>query len=500
MMRFSQRRTVLALAIGGLVFTSVACDSMESDSGKADRRVAETIKEGMASRQIPSAQSLAKSVSELTKAAAESGASATTKIEAKSLLAQAELESGDRLVRDLDRVEPAISRALWDIGQIAGRIQSLNDSTKAMASATPDATLKAIADKRAEMAAAGEAATKAAADIQANIDKVKAQVTTLTQQKDAAIGEADAAQDKATKANDNKGRVTLAEQAGESRRKGANLGHDIDKESAALLPLERDLLVEQTKKKTAEDAVAALDASKQMTDAAWQSTQAQIQAQRGLASKLGEELTAKAAELDKLSKDAAGLRAQAVTKFENAGKQAAGAGNEAKTLTGELGQWGNNEKFSTSAEKKAWEQLRNIYHPNLFKQMEADAQSALGNLYSRQAELQQAKAKVVAAVGKTLADAGLTVPPALAAADDGKAVEAANKAYAEAASKYQDSVSGVPKDAQQAARISAMFSMYGQYLNGDKAKLGEAKKARDEAFSDSKDDPFLRMLPADLRG
>src|SRR4051812_13108604 len=161
MKRFSKRHSILALALGSLVLTSVVgCDSMESDASKADRKVQKSVMESAEKRRTPTTQNLAAAMKDLDTAAKETGASLTGKIQAKSMLAQAEFEAGDRTLRELNSLDPAISRALWDIGQIAAQVQRVNDAAKALAATNPQATLKMIADKKAEMTTAGAAAAK----------------------------------------------------------------------------------------------------------------------------------------------------------------------------------------------------------------------------------------------------------------------------------------------------------------------------------------------------
>jgi hypothetical protein len=501
MKRLSKRRSILALAIGGLVFTSVACDTMESDAAKADRRVQKSVETSMEKRQVPTTQSLSAATAELEKAAKESSASLTSKIQAKSMLAEAEFEAGDRDARELAKLDPAIERAMWDIGQTAAQIQSLNDSAKALQANDPQTTLKAIADQRAKMVSVSEEAAKKAGELQGAIDKIKGEVATLTQQKDAAMTEAESNSDKASKAND-KEASSLLESANESRRKGNNLGHEIDFKSAALMPLEKDLAAEQAKKANADQAVAALDDQKKTVEAQWQKVQSQGQELSAAAAKLGTELAAHAKTLDDLTKQAATLRAQAAKHFETAASQNASAANDARALGGELMQWSNKEGFGQSPQRKAWDQLRNVYHLNVFKLLQAEALNALGNLHGNQAAMEEARANLAAGIAKTLQEAKVNAPASLTAPKDTKATEASNKAFGEAAQVFMDvySVAGTPKDAQQAAKISRIFSFYGQYLNGDKAKLGDAKAAYKEAFSDSKDDPLIPLMPAEVRG
>jgi hypothetical protein len=458
MKRFPVRRSVLTLAFAGLVFTSFACDTMESDERRADKRIGESIKNSTVDRQIPTTQSLSKAITALNTAASDASASALGKIRAKSQLAETEFEAGDRTLRDLDKAEPAVSRALWQIGLTAAQIQAINGTATALAIGNPDATLKAIAEKRTQMVSAGEVASKAAADLQSQIDKVKGQVNTLTQQKDAAMAEADAASDKASKANP-KEASALLDAAGEGRRKGGNLGHEIDRQSAALLPLERDLAVEQLKKKNADEAVAMLDDNKKTVETMWQTVQTNIAEHKAAAAKLGEQLAAQAKTLDELTKQAEDLRAKAVDQFTKSAGHYAGASNDAKALAGQLGTWSN--KFSTAPEKKAWDQLKAIYNMNIFKLGEAEAQSALASVYNRQASMFDAREKLAAAIAPTLTAAGIAMPASLAdaAQQKQKAQAAAADAYDKAAQRLADAKKGggTPKDIQAAASAEAQF-------------------------------------------
>ncbi|HEY7119399.1 MAG TPA: hypothetical protein VH475_22600, partial [Tepidisphaeraceae bacterium] len=189
-----RRRAVLTLAISGLAFTlaGILAGCGDGDQRAADKRISKSVNEAIESRRNPTTQNVNAAVTELTKAAGEAGASLVGKIEAKSNLAQAEMEAGDRIVRDIDRLDPQINQASWEISQTAGQLQRLSDSATASESSNPQAVLKAIGDNRAQMVAAGEAASKKVAELQSQIDQIKGQVTTMTQQKDAAAQQADA--------------------------------------------------------------------------------------------------------------------------------------------------------------------------------------------------------------------------------------------------------------------------------------------------------------------
>jgi hypothetical protein len=498
---FSKLSAVVTLAVGGLVFTSIACKDMESAQRKGDREVAAAIESSAKSRQNPTTQNWNAAVADLNKAVGFSNASPAEKIRASSLLAEAEYEAGDQYIRDLNHLDPQIAAAMWDISKTAAQIQGVNDTVKALTATDPAATLKAIETKRAENVAAGAAAAQKASDLQSKIAAVKAEVDKLIQQKDAAIAEADATSEKASKASLKEADAML-DSVTESRRKAGNLGHQIDKVSGALMPLERDLATEEGKKKAADDAVAALDTSNKVVENNWSTVQSQIQAQKAQASQLGEELASQAKTLDDLNKQAATLRSKALDQFGKSAKHYAAAANEAKTLGTQLDTWSHSEKFGQSSEVKAWTALRAAYNLNGFKLLEAEANNAQGNIHSDTAAQMVEQQKLVTGISKSLQEAGITVPATLTAGDAKTELDAAGKAYAEAADKFDGvyKVGTNPKDMKEAAQYSRIFTLYSQYLNGDAAKLGEAKTAFKEAFEGRKDDPAMRAFPADLRG
>jgi colicin import membrane protein len=427
-------------------------------------------------------------------------ASPAEKIRANSLLAEAEYEVGDRIMRDVHRVEPQISAALWDVAQTAQQIQSVNDMVKALSATDPAEQLKAIEAKRAEQVAAGTAASQKAGEFQTKLQAVNSQIDQLVKQKDAMIAQADAAADKASKLS-LKEADKLQDTVIESRRKAGNLGHEIDKVSGALMPLEKDLAAEQAKKKSADEAVAAMDASKTAVEANWAKVQSQIQEQKAQAAKLGEELSANAKKLADLNQQADALRAKALEQYKKSADHYAAASNEAKTLSLMLEKWSRSEKFSHSAEAAAWKDLREVYNLNGFKLLEAQANNAQGSVHSAAAAQASEQAKLVAGISKTLSEAGITVPAGLGAGENQKKeVDAAAKAYTDAYQKFSDVAAVSTKDMKEAAELSRVFSLYGQYLNGDASKLGEAKKAFSEAFEGRKDDPAMRIFPAELRG
>lgn len=498
---FSKLSAVVTLALGGLVFTSVACDDMQSAERKDDLKVREAIDSSAKSRQTATTKNWDEAVKDLNTAVSFKAASPAEKIRASSLLAEAEFEAGDRFLRDAHKIEPKVSAALWDIAQTAAQIQGVNTSVKALQASDPAAQLTAIDAKRAEGVAAAAAAAQKAGEFQTKLQAVKSQIDGLIKQKDAAIAEADAAADKASKAS-LKEADALQDTVIESRRKAGNLGHEIDKVSGGLMPLERDMAAEEEKKKSADEAVAVMDASKKAVETNWTTVQGQIQSLKGEASKLGETLSSQSKTLEDLNKEVAGLRAKALEQFKKSATHYAAASNEAKTLAGTLDKWSANEKFRQSPEMTAWKDLRAVYNLNGFKLLEAQAENAQGNIHSAAAAQMGEQARVVASITKPLTDAGITMPASLKGDDVKAEVDEASKAFADAAKNFDDvaQFGPNPKDLKDSARLARVFSLYGQYLNGDASKLKDAKEEMGKAFEGRKDDPAMRIFPADLRG
>lgn len=531
----SNRRSILSLAVAGLLFTSVACDNFESEQRKSNRVVNEAVKNAveqrrkaadqqtqidekviagdntdqikasLEARNKASAAARDQAIKELQRAVGETGAALPNKIEARSLLAQQELESGNALARELSLLAPQIDRSLWEVRQTAAQIEAITKGIESLNASNPKPNLDTIAAKRGEVAAQSDAAAKAAADLQSKIDAIKTQIKTLTDQKTAAQQQADADAEKASKLS-GKEAVALLNTVTENRRKASNLGHDMDRATAALLPLERDLAVEQGKKTNADAAIAALDESKKTIEANWQAIQTQLGEQKNLQAKLNDELGKKAVELEGHLKQAADLRAKAIKQYEDAAKHYGAAATDATALGKTLAQWEKKEGFTNVPERAAWKRLRELYNFNAFWLFEGQARAAIGDVNSTAASQLGARQQVATATNDILQKAGLTVPASLSAsmeAEQQKALKDATEAYTEASKRFESvyGFAGNPKFMQDAAHIARMFSLYSQYLNGDKDKLNEARKEFQATYGGAETkDPIIKTFPADLQG
>src|SRR5688500_16560835 len=113
----SKPRSILSLAVTGLLFTSIACN--DSDERQVDRQVEEMMQASEKNRRNPTTQNLNNALNDLTKAAGQTGASLATKVKAKSTLALAEFDAGQRAARELAALRPQINRVMWDLSRTA---------------------------------------------------------------------------------------------------------------------------------------------------------------------------------------------------------------------------------------------------------------------------------------------------------------------------------------------------------------------------------------------
>jgi hypothetical protein len=486
---------ILSLAVCGLVFTGAGCDQFKSSQEKANDRVAEASK-AAAAKKTPTTQGYDTAITELGKAVGEQAASDATKIQARALLAQTEFEAGQHFARELHRIEPEITRALWDISQLTGQIAAMNVTGQAMLGSNPKTPLETVAAKQQEMQNTATAAAEKVKALQGQIAKIEGEIKTLTDQKNQVQAQADA---EATKAGNTpeKEAAPLKIQAIESKRKADNLGHQIVKLQDSLTPLQRDLAVEQTLQKNAQDAVAALEQRKQMFEGNWTTVQEQVGKQKELSSKRAAELAEMARKLNALAKQAAEVRSRAVDQLTKSADHYADASRIAGQLATTLR--GLRSKQVGAPEIKAWDGLMALYDLNTFKLLEGQVRNSLGNVHASHAKLAASRKALAAEAAKALQGAGAAVPPELAGTADqdlAASSKAADDAF-KAAATLMDNVASVGRqEVKPAGQLGQLFAAYGQYLaSGKPEDLTLAKSQYDKL----KEDPAVAHLPEGMR-
>lgn len=562
------RHVVLALGLSSLLVCSLACDGFESDQRKSDRKViqalqdAEKLRDGTDDKHktpeekkaeadlrrlkgTPSSPEAVKAAQALydarrigaakrnqdaaklllTTVNAEKGASGVRKIQAASRLGLTEYQIATDLARQVGELESPISRSSWEIAQAAAQIKSLSDAIAAAERTNPDPTLKAIETQRTQAQGEAKAAADKAAQLEAQIKQVNDQADAMAKQKDALVAQADADAEKASRLQGAEA-AKIQDGVTEARRKAANLGHDIDKLKATLLPLERDLAAEKAKEKTANAAVAALNEDEKLAKANWEAVQKRIAGAadeklvgyKPQIAELGKSISdTLAPALDADVKKADALRKDALEHYGAAVRQYAAAAAEATKLQAELKKWSSDEAYRTAPEAKAWKALIDLYNPNYFKTLQARAQHDMATLQAAHAEQLRNRQALVhgkdgataqdwPSVAKILQGAGLTVPPALSAdlkADVDAVAKASDDNYKKSAEMFQAvyEASSAYKALQNAAGVSQMFSAYGDYqLTGDSKQLDAAQAKFKDLFGERKNDPLLAGFPEKLRG
>ena len=486
---------ILCLAVSGLIFTGTACDQFKSDAQKANDRIAQAGK-AAAKAKAPTTQGYTNAINELNKAVNENTASDAAKIQARALLAQTEYEAGQHFIRELSRIEPQVTRALWDISQLSGQIAAMNVTGQAMLNGDPKTALGTVSTKQQEMQTAASQAGEQIKTIQGQIAQIEGQIKTLTDQKNKVQAQADQEFEKARNMGEKEGIPTYL-QAIENKRKADNLGHQIVKLTDSLIPLQRDLAVQQILQKNAQDTIAALDQRKQMFEGNWSTVQEQVGKQKEFSKQLGEQLTKRAADLDALAKQAADVRARAVDQLTKSathyGDAARIAGQLATTLKG------LKSTQSEAPEAKAWDGLLQLYDLNTFKLLEGQVRNTLGNVHASHAKIAASRKALAAEAAAVLQTAGVAAPPALAGTTDqdlAAATKGADEAFKAAATLMENVASVGRPEAKPAGQIGQLFAAYGQYLNtGQASDLTLAK----DYYNKLKEDPSIALLPEGMR-
>ncbi|HSI35775.1 MAG TPA: hypothetical protein VK986_19490 [Tepidisphaeraceae bacterium] len=524
----SPLRPLAHAALAGLLLTAgLGCEGFESDTQKADKKVRAAATQTAANLRRATEANLQGAVKDLNAALKEKDADEARRIQARSLLAQSEFELGDRAAIDLIGLESLIAGKIWEVGQAGDRVQAINLEVDALNLAKPDETLAAIAKQRADLAAAADAAAKKAGELQSQIEKAKGEIAELAKQQAALRAQADADRTRAATLK-GKEQADVLDAVTEAVRKAENLGHEIFKRAGALtplpdstsdtpwadpknkplLPLERDMAVENQKKASAEQAIAGLAATEKTVNDEWANVQAKVAERQQAAKDTGAQLAAKADELAKLEADAAALRDTALKHYKNAETAWATTVTEAKKLGERMQKWSADQSYARLPESGAWKQLGEVYNNHYFRLLQGRALDRQGTRKAALAVLTDAKAQTAARVAPILTKASVPAPATLNVPPGDPEKTAAKASFDAALVLYKDVFDlGVnPAALKDAALLSNMFTLYAEYqLTQDAAKLQAAKSAMTEFFTpdriekDPKLAAFKNQLPADLR-
>jgi hypothetical protein len=513
----------MAAAAGGLILPLAGgCD----DSHTADKRVREALAEA---RLAHFAGDEEKAQSKLTEAASEANAAAATKAHAKSVLAQAELDSALARISNpdtgIDAANRQISGLLWDIGRLGHQIRTTNNLAMMYRQYEPKEARTSIQAKLAEANGSAEkpnwidgkpaipslaVAQQKVAQLQGEVQKQQGVIQQLQAAKAQKQQQAEQASRQAEATPGKQGLETFKIASG-LRKEVADLQNQIEVAQAKLAPMQQDLALAQAEQTAVAGAIDQFQRKGQQIDEGWKSVEQQILAQNQLATailsgagpagssaKSSDTIAKRAAELSKLITDTKEKEKSIEEQLTTAATHFEEAENAAKTLKQESGQ-SVSQLPRDNPMRKAIDTLVEVYDPNIFRLGQANAKLALANFLASRAQTLEERSKVIDELQQILKEAGLALPKELADPNVAKEAKdtaaAADKAYDEASAVFTDvaEASTLNEAEKTGGKAGRVYSLYGRALLGrttGDAKaaqyLTDAKGARDQILQEAK--------------
>ena len=520
----------LTLATAGMALPFAAAGGCD-DAHKADKRVLQTIQEARIAER-------GKAKDLLTQAAGEANAAAATKAYAKSMLAQAELDSAVARIGDpqdgIDAAHREIARVLWEVDHLGQHIQTTNMLATNYGKFEPKEARAAVA---AQIAAANGSGDKpnwigdgpngvpTLASITQQVNQLQEQVTKqqamIQQLQGARQQKAREAEQAMRQAQSTTGPQALQvfKVAANLRKDAADLANQIDVAQAKLAPVQQDLAQAQARQAAVAAAVDQLQKQQAQLEEGWKAVQGQVLREQQLAqsilnggnpeAKTVQSIKDKAAKLadllkktDEAEKQAEELLTSAASHFEEAATAARQLAMDSKTATATL------ERDNPM--KKSLDTLTTVYDPNVFMLGQANAKLTLASLLTTRAQTASERLKVAAKLGPIVKEARLSLPPGL---EEGGLDALAKKAATDADTNYDEAmktfldVSAAANigDAEKGGgRAGHVYALYGRALLGRgtgnaaaaQQHLNDAKAARDQILQENK--AGLPVLPAEL--
>ena len=486
------------VAVAALSAVLAGCDAqkLESSAQQADRQVQKTLRDAYAERssQKPEAQKTATDF--LKEAAANKDASNVDQALAQGMLADAEMAAAIHQLMVVNAEQVQISRLLDQMGQICIQAGNSAQAAKVLRQGNDPGVdpAKSVVDGIEQQQKALQAKVE---EKKAEVHKLSVDIQRRQQQIDGFQHDQkialDAQRSLEEQARQAKGEQALAfyAKANEARVRVGTAAADIEASSAELLPVQ-----EAMSRATAVQAVFAAGIEeyknqlKLMQDQ-WQELQTQqIAACDAQAKAQAQSLTAatlaegERKSLADMFQDVQAKRHAAITTLESAKSHYQQATASANKVYGELNAKIQAPGMQQSEARKTWTALRDTINQSAYREMEGNALTWMGNVYTTQAlELRQRQR--LAGLAKTaLGQMDMEVPGPLAAGSMQQDLEATlkdgNTAYAEAI-KTLDQIPGAPSTTpaiKSGGLFTKAMSLFGQYiLNSDPSYYNLAKVA-----------------------
>ncbi len=500
------------------------CEKLEGDSARAGKKAEAALSQAVRQSDKPQA---ARSALEL--AAGETAAPAEVRVRAKSGLAADEQRQGERLMAQADRAQVELNGWLWQIDQIGARIAANNQAIADFKLLEPKQLLadaqsrvdaaQGSADKPTWMGegsgaiASADALAKQVANLQSQIDKINEQIKQVSAQRAELVKQADEASRQSDLAKDQKS-VDLYTQASNQRKQAADLAVQVAGLNAQLVPLQQDLAVAQGQSKQLAEAIGQLKGQAAEATKGWEAVSKLIEARQAANKALleganGEKgINGLAADVAKLAEQIKADRDKAQQALSNARQHYADAKTAADTLKTELNTRMNQPSFTDDPRVAAWKKYLEVFNPQEYQFSMATVDRSMGMMFSNQAMGLTARIRLAKGLGKTLGEAGLTMPKELEAADlsaarDSAAGEA-DKHFASAEDLYKSiaqmaGTNTARKNAAIGAHILTNYA-WGQLkmAMGDPGAGEKLNDAKTEATSAIIEGVMLPTLPAGM--
>lgn len=501
------KRSLILLSLASSAFVA-GCDDQS-----ADRQAQKDVERGHLLALGGTEESLTQSKQLLESASANAAASPAVQANAKSLLAQVELEAARAAQRDIDRQMMDLSRLVSEITQLSQQIATTNALVAGYRTYDPKAALASIEKNIADATGGPDKSAWFTHDdaqiptlvvlkqdisrLEGEITKRQDQLSQLNTRRAAVLTDADQVS-RAAEGPKSDQALAAYKQASDLRKQAAYLATEIENVDAALLPLSKDLGVAQGQEQVISALIVELRQQGDALQRGWQQIQEQIGAQSALARAIlqgaagsasaatvvpaGGSIGTKAAQLADIVARLSTLREAALNDARNAAAHYDQAVAKAEDLRRELSTRIEDPRNRSRPEQNSWKTMRDVMHPSVFRLHAAAAQRTLASILATHAQELHARIELRNALMPILEAAGLPMPDQLQAAnlerDREQALIAANGAYEAANGLLENITDGQAQaDVQNAAYVARALTLYAwSELNRD----GGDSKAADE--------------------
>ena len=539
--------SVVAMVVGGMAF-SFALTGCDTPEHQTDRQVQSDIDAARTAHMRGDSSARAQAQVALEKAASHAGVSSETRVNAKSGLAQVELESAADDIEMIDRDTLAAGQLIHQISELAQQIQQTHAATVAYDKYDPKPAHDAIAAtiaavqgdaNKPDWIKDGSTSIPSLSAVKEEISRLEGLIATQRDQQKSLedrraqmLGDADAALRSSDAA---KGQQSVDEfkRASDLRMQSGELAVQIEKTQADTRPLEAQLKVAQGQQSILEDAVKQLQDQSEALDAGWKSLTEALGGQSTLVKQIlspngntappaaktdtttvlfaaaGASLSEKADALSKLQDDLKNRRTTVEATLRDSIQHYVEAATAAQDVYAKYDTKIKDPSNSTREESVAWTDLQKLYNPANFKLDAATAQRQLATVYASEVFNIVSRQQMIAGVTQALTGTGLEMPASLndpgLDAQKTAAATSAKEAYATAQTTIETLTSGTaPAPIPSIAKVEDIFTLYGQVqlarsvgdAGAAKDKLDAAVAARDTAIDSNL---ALPMLPPELK-